>query len=140
MVVLANVRNVGGSAHSQGTPQVKTALALLDFSQDGIIEPEEWLRAGQIDLRAAPRDRCSRALPLSAAPRACLSLHLRPPLAGLASSDVDVSLEKHACLCAMVCVFVCVCVCARARVTRAVRVHAWKRPVDAEPAQDGEAD
>ena len=112
MVVLANVRNVGGSAHSQGTPQVKTALALLDFSQDGIIEPEEWLRAGQIDLRAAPRDRCSRALPLSAAPRACLSLHLRPPLARACVLGCrDVSLEKHACLCAMVCVFVCVCVC-----------------------------
>ena len=116
MVVLANVRNVGGSAHSQGTPQVKTALALLDFSQDGIIEPEEWLRAGQIDLRAAPRDRCSRALPLSAAPRACLSLHLRPPLARacvLGCRDV-VRVCVPWCVCLCVCVCVCVCVHARA--------------------------
>ena len=114
MVVLANVRNVGGSAHSQGTPQVKTALALLDFSQDGIIEPEEWLRAGQIDLRAAPRDRCSRALPLSAAPVLACPCTCALPSPGLASSDVE---TWCVCVCCGVCVCVCVCLCTCVRDT-----------------------
>ena len=33
------------------------ALALLDFSRDGMISQDEWQRAGQIDLRASQRDR-----------------------------------------------------------------------------------
>ena len=37
---------------------MERALSLLDFSRDGGIELKEWLRAGQIDLRAAFRDRC----------------------------------------------------------------------------------
>ena len=33
------------------------ALALMDFSRDGMISQDEWQRAGQIDLRASQRDR-----------------------------------------------------------------------------------
>jgi len=36
--------------------EIYTGLALLDVTRDGRLALAEWLRAGQIDLRASPRD------------------------------------------------------------------------------------